>query len=295
MISVRTLSKAHGARRVLPDVSAEISRGETIAIVGPSGGGKSTLLRCLNALDTFDAGEVDIAGVQLRAGMGGAGERLRALRTRVGMVFQQFHLFPHMTALDNIALAPVVVRGVARGAAIERAGELLARVGLGDRGGAYPHELSGGQQQRVAIARALAQDPEVLLFDEPTSALDPEMRGEVMAVIRDLAKGGMTMLVVTHEMQLATEIATRVWVIDRGGIAEDGPPAQVVDAPRSDVARDYFGRAASGGRLRGDGLTPVASRAAICSASSAARRTAIAHEARPVSDGRALRRVVSSQ
>jgi len=227
---------------VLESVTAEVARGETIAIVGPSGGGKSTLLRCLNALETFDAGEIDIAGVTLRAGTSGHGETLRALRTRVGMVFQQFHLFPHMTALANITLAPVVVRKLAPAAALARGQELLARVGLGDRGGAYPHELSGGQQQRVAIARALAQDPEVLLFDEPTSALDPEMRGEVMAVIRDLAKGGMTMLVVTHEMQLATEIATRVWVIDRGGIAEDGPPAQVVDAPQSAVAKEYFGR-----------------------------------------------------
>jgi ABC-type polar amino acid transport system ATPase subunit len=226
---------------VLTDVSAEISRGETIAIVGPSGGGKSTLLRCLNALETFDTGEIDIAGVQLRPRMGDH-PVLRSLRTRVGMVFQQFHLFPHMTAAQNIALAPVVVRSVERGAAFARAQQLLARVGLGDRGGAYPHELSGGQQQRVAIARALAQDPEVLLFDEPTSALDPEMRGEVMAVIQDLAKGGMTMLVVTHEMQLATQIATRVWVLDRGAIAEDGPPSQVVDTPQSAVAKDYFGR-----------------------------------------------------
>jgi ABC-type polar amino acid transport system ATPase subunit len=242
VISVRSLSKAHGARRVLEGVTAEVARGETIAIVGPSGGGKSTLLRCLNALEAFDGGEIDIAGVQLRPRAASRGEVLRALRTKVGMVFQQFHLFPHMTASDNIALAPVVVRGIARAAAVARASELLARVGLGDRGGAYPHELSGGQQQRVAIARALAQDPDVLLFDEPTSALDPEMRGEVMAVIRDLAAGGMTMLVVTHEMQLATEIATRVWVIDRGGIAEDGAPAQVVAAPQSAVAKEYFGR-----------------------------------------------------
>ena len=242
MISVRTLCKAHGARAVLTNVSAEVAKGETIAIVGPSGGGKSTLLRCLNALDTFDTGEVVIAGVTLQPRTGGAGETLRALRTRVGMVFQQFHLFPHLTVQANITLAPRVVRHVVPAVATRRAHELLDRVGLADRWDAYPHELSGGQQQRVAIARALAQDPEVLLFDEPTSALDPEMRGEVMAVIRDLAAGGMTMLVVTHEMQLATEIATRVWVIDRGGIAEDGPPAQVVDAPKSQVAKDYFGR-----------------------------------------------------
>jgi polar amino acid transport system ATP-binding protein len=158
------------------------------------------------------------------------------------MVFQQFNLFPHLTALQNIALAPQIVRRIAQNDAERRGRELLTRVGLGDRHGAYPHELSGGQQQRVAIARALAQDPEVMLFDEPTSALDPEMRDEVMAVIKDLAARGMTMLVVTHEMQFATDIASRVWVIDRGTIAEDGAPAQVVNDPKTDVAREYFRR-----------------------------------------------------
>ncbi len=243
MISVRTLCKRHGAREVLRDVSAEVAKGEIIAIVGPSGGGKSTLLRCLNYLESFDAGTIDIAGLSLRPGLG-AGDRplLRQLRLAVGMVFQQFNLFPHLTAQDNITLAPRVVRGRAAGAAAERAQALLERVGLGDRGGAFPHELSGGQQQRVAIARALAQDPQVMLFDEPTSALDPEMRDEVTAVIRDLADGGMTMLVVTHEMQLAHDVATRVWVIDRGTIVEDGPARQVVDEPQSTVAREYFGR-----------------------------------------------------
>jgi ABC-type polar amino acid transport system ATPase subunit len=244
VISVRTLSKRHGTRQVLTGVTAEVSKGETIAIVGPSGGGKSTLLRCLNYLETFDEGAVDIAGFQLTPHMHGAAARktLRALRTRVGMVFQQFNLFPHLSALENIALAPTVVKQQASAPARERARELLEMVGLGDRGGAFPHELSGGQQQRVAIARALAQDPEVMLFDEPTSALDPEMRDEVMRVIRDLAAKGMTMLVVTHEMQFAHDIATRVWVIDKGTIAEDGPPSQVVDDPRSDVAREFFGR-----------------------------------------------------
>ena len=241
MISVRKLSKRHGGVAVLEELSAEVARGETIAIVGPSGGGKSTLLRCLNYLETFDGGAIDIAGVALVPNMR-TSEQLRVLRTKVGMVFQQFNLFPHLTALDNIALAPRVVRNLARAATEQRARELLTRVGLGDRAGAYPHELSGGQQQRVAIARALAQDPEVLLFDEPTSALDPEMRDEVMTVIRDLAAGGMTMLVVTHEMQFASDIASRVWVIDRGTIAEDGPPAQVVADPQSAVAREYFGR-----------------------------------------------------
>ncbi len=243
MISVRTLSKRHGSRRVLERVTAEVTRGETIAIVGPSGGGKSTLLRCLNYLEGFDEGEVAIAGSVLRPGMGARDAHvLRALRCRVGMVFQQFNLFPHLTALQNITLAPRLVRGSTDVAAQASAGELLARVGLADRGGSYPHELSGGQQQRVAIARALAMQPEVMLFDEPTSALDPEMRDEVMSVIRDLAAGGMTMLVVTHEMQFAQDIASRVWVIDQGTIVEDGPPSQVVHEPKTAVAREYFGR-----------------------------------------------------
>jgi ABC-type polar amino acid transport system ATPase subunit len=242
VISVRSLCKRHGERDVLVDVTATVDRGETIAIVGPSGGGKSTLLRCLNYLEGFDRGEVEIAGIALRPAMANGDPALRRLRTRVGMVFQQFNLFPHLTALDNVALAPRVVKRASRDAAEARARELLGRVGLADRAGAYPHELSGGQQQRVAIARALAQEPEVMLFDEPTSALDPEMRDEVMAVIRALAHGGMTMLVVTHEMQLAHDIASRVWVIDRGTIAEDGPPAKVIDEPRTAVARDFFGR-----------------------------------------------------
>ena len=244
MISVRTLSKRHGDRRVLVGVNAEVTKGETIAIVGPSGGGKSTLLRCLNYLETFDEGAVDICGFELRPHMHGAEARrkLRAMRTKVGMVFQQFNLFPHLTAIENIMLAPRVVRAVPAGDGAKRANELLALVGLGDRGAAFPHELSGGQQQRIAIARALAQDPEVMLFDEPTSALDPEMRDEVMRVIRDLAAKGMTMLVVTHEMQFAHDIASRVWVIDQGTIAEDGPPSQVVDHPRTAIAKEFFGR-----------------------------------------------------
>ena len=243
MISVRTLSKRHGDRIVLENVSAEVTKGETIAIVGPSGGGKSTLLRCLNYLETFDAGSVKIAGFELRPGMAGRDARtLRAMRSRVGMVFQQFNLFPHLTAIDNITLAPRIVKRTVKTTAETRALELLEKVGLRDRAGAYPHELSGGQQQRIAIARALAQEPDVLLFDEPTSALDPEMRDDVMEVIRDLAKGGMTMLVVTHEMQFAHDIASRVWVIDKGTIAEDGPPSQVVDDPQTTVAREFFAR-----------------------------------------------------
>ena len=242
MISVRTLSKRHGERQVLQAVSADVTKGETVAIVGPSGGGKSTLLRCLNYLEKFDEGHVDIAGARLEPGMRGSEPALRALRSRVGMVFQQFNLFPHLSALQNIMLAPVQVKRVTAADAERDGLALLERVGLGDRGGAYPHELSGGQQQRVAIARALAMKPEVILFDEPTSALDPEMRDEVMAVIKALREGGMTMLVVTHEMQFAHDIATRVWVIDKGTIAEDGTPAQVIDDPKTAVSREFFAR-----------------------------------------------------
>jgi polar amino acid transport system ATP-binding protein len=242
VISVRKLSKRHGDRQVLLDVTANVEKGETIAIVGPSGGGKSTLLRCMNYLETFQAGEIDIAGISLRPGMAHNDTKLRALRTKVGMVFQQFNLFPHLSALDNITLAPRVVRRAERVTSEAKARELLAKVGLADRADAYPHELSGGQQQRVAIARALAQEPDVMLFDEPTSALDPEMRDDVMEVIRALATGGMTMLVVTHEMQFATGIASRVWVIDQGTIAEDGPPSRVVAEPQTAVAREFFAR-----------------------------------------------------
>jgi ABC-type polar amino acid transport system ATPase subunit len=226
---------------VLENVSAEVSKGETIAIVGPSGGGKSTLLRCLNYLETFDEGEVHIAGFVLTPRMFDT-RTLRAMRAKVGMVFQSFNLFPHLSVMENVTIAPRVVRGREAAACEKRALELLAKVGLADRARSYPHELSGGQQQRVAIARALAQDPEVMLFDEPTSALDPEMRDDVMEVIQDLAKGGMTMLVVTHEMHFAHDVANRVWVIDKGTIVEDGSPAQVVDAPKSDVAREFFAR-----------------------------------------------------
>ena len=243
MISVRGLCKQHGGRPVLEQLSAEVARGETIAVVGPSGGGKSTLLRCLNYLESFDAGEIDIAGFSLRPHMTVRDRAsLRRLRAAVGMVFQQFNLFPHLDVIDNVTLAPRVVRRVDPAAATKQALELLARVGLADRGDAYPHQLSGGQQQRVAIARALAQKPQVMLFDEPTSALDPEMRDDVMEVMQDLAREGMTMIVVTHEMHFAHDVATRVWVMDGGTIVEDGTPAQVVDHPQSQVAREFFAR-----------------------------------------------------
>ena len=239
IVRVQGLRKSFGARPVLRGIDAEVGRGETIALVGPSGGGKSTFLRCLNGLEAFDAGTVEIAGLSLVPGLPSHAPALRPLRARVGLVFQGFHLFPHLTVLQNIALAPVQVRGEARDVVEQRARKLLERVGLADRGGARPPQLSGGQQQRVAIARALAMEPEVLLLDEPTSALDPEMRGEVLAVLRDLA-GTCTMLVVTHEMSFARNVATRIWVFDEGRLVEDGPPAQVSEHPRSERARAFF-------------------------------------------------------
>ena len=240
ILQIARVNKWFGAYHALRDIELIVRAGERIVVCGPSGSGKSTLIRCVNGIERFEQGALRVCGTTL--GPEADARELTAVRRHVGMVFQQFNLFPHLTARDNITLAPRVVRKLPDLTADRRAQELLDKVGLGDRAGAYPHELSGGQQQRVAIARALAQEPEVMLFDEPTSALDPEMRDEVMQVIRELAKGGMTMLVVTHEMQFAHDIASRVWVIDRGTIVEDGPPSQVVGDPKTEVAREYFGR-----------------------------------------------------
>lgn len=222
MIKIQGLSKRHGSRIVLNKLDAQVVAGETIAITGPSGVGKSTLLRCLNYLEPFQEGVIEISGFELRPGMDrGHKNELRQLRASVGMVFQQFNLFPHLTAIENIALAPRLVAGISKSVAEKEALDLLARVHLADRGGAYSHQLSGGQQQRVAIARALAQKPKVLLFDEPTSALDPAMKQEVLDVMKELANDGMTMLVVTHEMKFASKIATRIWEIREGKIVKD--------------------------------------------------------------------------
>jgi ABC-type polar amino acid transport system ATPase subunit len=239
ILRVQGLTKAHGARRVLRGIDAEVARGETIALVGPSGGGKSTFLRCLNGLTPFDAGSVEIAGLKLAPRTRPDAPALRPLRARVGMVFQGFHLFPHLTALQNLTLAPSHVRHEPQDQVEQRARALLRRVDLADRGDSRPTQLSGGQQQRIAIARALAMEPEILLLDEPTSALDPEMRAEVLGVLRDLA-GTCTMLVVTHEMSFARNVATRIWVFDDGKLVEDGPPAEVCENPRSERARAFF-------------------------------------------------------
>jgi len=220
VISIRGLIKRHETRTVLDGLDAHVAKGEVIAITGPSGVGKSTLLRCLNYLEPFDGGSIEIAGCHLTPGMGARHKaELRRLRATVGFVFQNFNLFPHLTAVENITLAPRLVAGAPPAVARADAVELLRRVGLDDRAESYPHQLSGGQQQRVAIARALAQRPQVLLFDEPTSALDPQMRQEVLDVIKELARGGMTMLVVTHEAQFASDVATRRWEMEAGRIA----------------------------------------------------------------------------
>lgn len=233
---------------VLENMSLDIKRGEVVCVIGPSGSGKSTMLRCINRLETLDSGEIRVMGEYVGyKKVNGSLELLNEAATarqrqRLGMVFQQFNLFPHLTVLENIIEAPTVVNHVPRKEAKRVARELLAKVGLTSKADAYPGELSGGQQQRVAIARALAMDPEVMLFDEPTSALDPELVGEVLTVMTDLAKAGMTMIVVTHEMQFAREVADRVVIMDKAKIIEDGTPEEVFDNPRSPRTREFLAR-----------------------------------------------------
>ncbi|MFF9087697.1 amino acid ABC transporter ATP-binding protein [Streptomyces sp. NPDC014991] len=261
MTTARTLDKAvpaalelhdvhkwYGAHRVLDGIDLTIRPGEVTVVLGPSGSGKSTLLRVVNHLEKPEIGHVSVGGELI--GVKRHGERLKELserailaqRSRIGFVFQNFNLFPHLTALDNVAAAPVATGKLTRPAARELARELLTRVGLGERTGAYPRQLSGGQQQRVAIARALALRPGVILFDEPTSALDPELVGEVLAVIKDLATSGTTLVIVTHEIGFAREVADRVVFIDGGRIVEQGPPGEVLDRPRHDRTRDFLAR-----------------------------------------------------
>jgi ABC-type polar amino acid transport system ATPase subunit len=238
VLEARGLVKRYGAVTAVAGISLEVRAGQVMAILGPSGSGKSTLLRCLNFLEVPDAGEVRLEDRVVRA----RDRELNALRARVGMVFQQFNLFPHLTVGENVALGPRLVRGLPRAAAAARARELLARVGLADRAGSPPSQLSGGQQQRAAIARALAMEPAALLFDEPTSALDPELTGEVLEVIRALAAEGRTMVVVTHEVAFARAVAHEVVFMDAGSVVERGPAAAVIDRPASERARRFFGR-----------------------------------------------------
>lgn len=240
IIRIRNLSKSYGDFRVLSDCSLDVARGEVVVICGPSGSGKSTLIKTINGLEPFQSGEVTADGVAL----GVPNVDLRALRARVGMVFQHFELFPHLTVIENLMLAQVKVLGRTKAEAAERGMALLERVGLADQKLKLPAQLSGGQQQRVAIARALAMDPVIMLFDEPTSSLDPEMVGEVLDVMTDLADGGMTMVCVTHEMGFARRVADRVIFMDRGRILDDAVTHEFFDAPeqRSPRAREFLSR-----------------------------------------------------
>lgn len=240
MINVNGLVKRRGNQTVLDGVSLSVQPGEVAVIVGPSGGGKSTLLRCVNALEPFDAGSVNVGDVTLGPGKRQPSAVLVQLRRRVGMVFQQFHLFPHLSVLENVAVGPLRVLNRPRAEAEATAKQLLERVGVAEKASARPDDLSGGQQQRVAIARTLAVSPSVILFDEPTSALDPRMAGEVLSVIRDLATSGQTMMVVTHAMNFARDVAHTVHVMHAGQVAESGPPAQVLGKPTSEVTRDFL-------------------------------------------------------
>ena len=238
IIKTYGLVKNFGDVKVLKGIDTEIKRGEVVVVIGPSGCGKSTFLRCLNMLELPTDGKI----VFEEADITEKGANLNLHRQKMGMVFQQFNLFPHMTILRNMTIAPMKLLGKSKEEAESRAMELLAKVGLADRAYSYPSQLSGGQKQRVAIVRALAMDPEVMLFDEPTSALDPEMVGEVLEVMKDLAKSGMTMIVVTHEMGFAREVADRVLFFDDGIIAEEGTPDELFAAPKTQRARDFLGK-----------------------------------------------------
>ena len=246
MIAVEKLVKSYNSTPVLRGIDHAQNRSEAVVLIGPSGCGKSTFLRCLNQLEIADSGRITIDGVTIEGGRlprtSEERERQRQLRRRSGMVFQSFNLFPHFTVLQNITEAPRVVKGVPPPEADARARQLLAKVGLENKADAYPAQLSGGQQQRVAIARALAMEPQVMLFDEPTSALDPELRDEVLGVMRQLADDGLTMIVVTHEMQFARDIANRVLFFDEGRVAESGPPEQVLSCPQRERTREFLKR-----------------------------------------------------
>ncbi|MFF9089337.1 amino acid ABC transporter ATP-binding protein [Streptomyces sp. NPDC014991] len=248
MVDIRSVHKSFGPLEVLRGIDLQVRTGEVTVVLGPSGSGKSTLLRTINHLEKVDRGEISVDGALM--GYRRAGDRLYELperdvlrqRTRIGFVFQNFRLFPHLTVLDNVVEAPVSALKRPRKEALENARRLLERVGLADRAGAYPRQLSGGQQQRVAIARALALEPKLLLFDEPTSALDPELVGEVLDVIRDLAARGTTMIVVTHEIAFAREVADTVVFMADGKIVEQGPPQEVLGAPREERTRTFLAK-----------------------------------------------------
>ena len=238
IIHVENLHKSFGDNEVLKGIDCDVEPSEVVCVIGPSGSGKSTFLRCLNMLEEITSGEVVIDGKNLTD----RGTDINAVRTEIGMVFQQFNLFPHMSVLENISLAPQKVRRLSDEAVRERGLRLLEKVGLSDKADAYPNQLSGGQQQRVAIARALAMEPKMMLFDEPTSALDPELVGEVLAVMKQLAEEGMTMVVVTHEMGFASEVGDRVLFMDDGRIVEEGTPEQLFNSPKSERTQGFLNK-----------------------------------------------------
>ena len=238
MIDVKNLHKYFGSLEVLKGIDCHIDKGECVCVIGPSGSGKSTFLRCLNLLETPTKGDIVIDDMHLTE----KNFDVDAMRKRVGMVFQHFNLFPHLTILENVTLAPIRHKMMTEEQAKDKAMELLNRVGVGDKADNYPAQLSGGQKQRVAIARSLALSPEVMLFDEPTSALDPEMVGEVLEVMKQLAKEGMTMVVVTHEMGFAREVANRVFFMDGGGILEEGTPGQIFDHPQEERTKTFLSK-----------------------------------------------------
>ena len=239
MIEIKKLYKSYGDNEVLKGINQTVSEAEVLCIVGPSGSGKSTMLRCINLLEVPTSGEVYIDGELVTS------QNINEIRTKMGMVFQNFNLFPHMTVLENVTCAPINVKGVSKTDAEAKAMELLTRVGLDNKANAYPRSLSGGQQQRVAIARALAMNPEIMLFDEPTSALDPEMVGEVLDVMKDLAKEGLAMIVVTHEMGFAKEVADKVIFMDEGVIVEQGTPEEVLVNPSEERTKNFLSKVLS--------------------------------------------------
>lgn len=238
MITVKNLHKSFGDIDVLTGIDEHISKGEVVVIIGPSGSGKSTFLRCLNLLEKPTDGEIYVDDELITAPKA----NVNSIRQKMGMVFQQFNLFPHLTIMENITLAPVKLKKMSKQEAIKKGEELLERVGLPDKANAYPAQLSGGQKQRIAIARALCMQPEIMLFDEPTSALDPEMVGEVLDVMKDLAKSGMTMVVVTHEMGFAKEVGTRVLFMDQGIVMEQGTPEEIFDNPKNERTQSFLSK-----------------------------------------------------
>jgi polar amino acid transport system ATP-binding protein len=249
IVSMRAVCKSFGDRRILSDVELDVAKGEVVVLVGPSGAGKTTLLRTINRLEPIDSGEIVVNGERIGSRISSSGKvvelsarELARQRADIGFVFQQFNLFPHMSVLENVWHAPVKVKHENRAEAVGRARQLLERVGLADKADVRPRSLSGGQQQRVAIARALAMRPALMLFDEPTSALDPEMVGEVLSVMKDLAESGMTMVVVSHEMGFVREAADRVVVVADGGIVESGAPAEVFGNPREERTRQFLSK-----------------------------------------------------